>query len=121
MPGGDRTGPAGLGPMTGRGAGYCAGYAVPGYANMNFGRGYGFWGCGRGCGGNFGGGRGWRNMYWQTGQPGWMRSGGIPATGVTPPFEADPGQEKEYWQKRKEFLEKQMQQAEQHLAEMSEK
>jgi hypothetical protein len=33
MPGGDRTGPAGLGPMTGRGAGYCAGFDVPGYAN----------------------------------------------------------------------------------------
>lgn len=25
MPGGDGTGPAGLGPMTGRGMGYCAG------------------------------------------------------------------------------------------------
>ena len=30
MPFGDRTGPAGLGPMTGRAAGYCAGYGVPG-------------------------------------------------------------------------------------------
>lgn len=26
MPGGDRTGPRGMGPMTGRGAGYCAEY-----------------------------------------------------------------------------------------------
>jgi len=33
MPGGDRTGPAGMGPMTGRAAGYCAGYNVPGYMN----------------------------------------------------------------------------------------
>jgi len=33
MPGGDRTGPAGMGPMTGRAAGYCAGYPVPGYLN----------------------------------------------------------------------------------------
>jgi len=33
MPGGDRTGPAGMGPMTGRAAGYCAGYPVPGYMN----------------------------------------------------------------------------------------
>jgi hypothetical protein len=33
MPGGDRTGPAGAGPMTGRAAGYCAGYGVPGYVN----------------------------------------------------------------------------------------
>ena len=32
MPGGDRTGPMGQGPMTGRGAGYCAGFGMPGYA-----------------------------------------------------------------------------------------
>jgi len=39
MPWGNGTGPAGLGPMTGRGAGYCAGYSVPGYRNMLFGYG----------------------------------------------------------------------------------
>jgi len=33
MPLGDRTGPAGAGPMTGRAAGFCAGYPVPGYMN----------------------------------------------------------------------------------------
>jgi len=33
MPFGDGTGPAGLGPMTGRAAGYCAGFPVPGYMN----------------------------------------------------------------------------------------
>jgi hypothetical protein len=33
MPLGDRTGPLGLGPRTGRGLGYCAGYGVPGYLN----------------------------------------------------------------------------------------
>lgn len=33
MPGGDGTGPMGMGSMTGRGAGYCAGYDTPGYAN----------------------------------------------------------------------------------------
>lgn len=57
MPAGDRTGPDGLGPMTGRGAGYCAGYAVPGYANPAGGRGYGR-GYGRGFGWGRGGGRG---------------------------------------------------------------
>jgi hypothetical protein len=31
MPFGNGTGPAGMGPMTGRGLGYCAGYSVPGY------------------------------------------------------------------------------------------
>ena len=33
MPGGNGTGPAGMGPMTGRAAGYCAGYPVPGFMN----------------------------------------------------------------------------------------
>ena len=33
MPGGDGTGPRGMGPMTGRAAGYCAGYPVPGFMN----------------------------------------------------------------------------------------
>lgn len=33
MPGGDGTGPRGFGPMTGRKAGYCAGFPVAGYAN----------------------------------------------------------------------------------------
>jgi hypothetical protein len=52
MPGGDRTGPMGMGPMTGRAAGYCAGYQVPGYMNPYGGRlGLGFgWGRGRGRG-----------------------------------------------------------------------
>ena len=31
MPRGDQTGPAGMGPMTGRAAGFCAGYSTPGY------------------------------------------------------------------------------------------
>ena len=33
MPFGDGTGPAGAGAMTGRAAGFCAGYPVPGYMN----------------------------------------------------------------------------------------
>lgn len=57
MPGGNRTGPTGQGPMTGRAAGYCGGYNAPGYMNsgprrgMGFGRGRGF---GRGLAGVFG-------------------------------------------------------------------
>lgn len=66
MPRGDRTGPAGMGPMTGRAAGFCAGFGVPGYANNVGGR--GFWGRGRGMGR----GRGF----------GWARAGfGGPAWG----------------------------------------
>ncbi|MEF8788076.1 MAG: DUF5320 domain-containing protein [Planctomycetota bacterium] len=38
MPRGDGTGPAGQGLMTGRAAGYCAGYNMPGYANPAGGR-----------------------------------------------------------------------------------
>jgi len=62
MPLGDGTGPAGFGPMTGRAAGYCAGYPVPGYVNPIPGRGFRnigyvprFLGRGRGA---FGRGRG---------------------------------------------------------------
>jgi len=55
MPFGDRTGPQGLGPMTGRGAGYCAGYPAPGHMNPVPGRGFGR---GRGFGGGRGFGRG---------------------------------------------------------------
>ena len=68
MPGGDGTGPGGMGPMTGRAAGFCAGYPIPGYANPIGGRGYGGWG----RGGGFGRGRGL----------GWGRAGyGGPAWG----------------------------------------
>ena len=56
MPRGDGSGPMGAGPMTGRAAGYCAGYGVPGYMNPAGGRGMG-WRRGRGFGGGFG--RGW--------------------------------------------------------------
>ena len=59
MPGGNGTGPAGMGPMTGRAAGFCAGYAVPGYANPVGERGYGMgFGRGRGMGRGRGFGRG---------------------------------------------------------------
>ena len=66
MPRGDGTGPGGMGPMTGRAAGYCAGYNVPGYMNPYGGR---YPGAGRGFFGGFGRGR--RNRYYATGQPGW--------------------------------------------------
>ena len=82
MPWGDRTGPAGMGPMTGRAAGLCAGYGVPGYMNpipgrgfgIGFGRGRGFGGGGRGFGrgghGFGGGGRGWGGWAYGAGWPG---------------------------------------------------
>ncbi len=77
MPRGDKTGPMGMGPMSGRGAGYCGGSGMPGYANAAPGRGFSMGaGRGRGCGG---GGRGHRNMFYATGLPGWMRFGGYAA------------------------------------------
>ena len=78
MPGGDGTGPGGMGPMTGRAAGYCAGYPVPGFMNPIPGR--GFWGGGRGRGG-----WGRRNQFYATGLTGWQRAGyGYPASGGVP-------------------------------------
>jgi len=97
MPGGDRTGPLGLGPRTGRGAGYCAGYAVPGY--MNPVSGGGFWGRGRGWsayGRGRGGGRGWRNCYYATGMPGWQRAAyGYRAYSEPYPYPPEPTAEEE--------------------------
>ena len=58
MPRGDRTGPMGAGPMTGRAAGFCAGNTAPGYANFGGGGGRGM-GFGRGGGFGRGFGRGW--------------------------------------------------------------
>ena len=68
MPRGDRTGPEGRGPMTGRAGGFCAGHSQPGYANP-WSRG------GRGAAPGFGqgAGRGWRHMYYATGLTGWQR------------------------------------------------
>ena len=75
MPRGDRTGPLGMGPKTGRAAGFCAGNDRPGFMNPA-GGGMGF-GRGAGCGG--GRGRGRRNMFLATGLPGGQRSGAVPA------------------------------------------
>jgi hypothetical protein len=60
MPGGDGTGPLGMGPMTGRGAGSCVGTDIPGSSNMPPGRGRGMgFGRGRGFGRGMCRGLGW--------------------------------------------------------------
>jgi len=95
MPAGDGTGPVGMGPRTGRGLGYCAGYGAPGYMNPAPGRGLGL-GWGRGWGrGWAGGGRGWRNMYYATGLPAWARYGYAPAWGGYGPYWTSPSTEQE--------------------------
>ena len=84
MPAGDGTGPRGMGPMTGRAAGYCAGYSTAGYMSPIPGQGYG----GRGRGG----GRGRRNWFYATGLPGWQRAGmGQPAWGAPQAFPGSVG------------------------------
>jgi len=39
VPRGDGTGPAGMGPLTGRRSGYCAGFRIPGFMNPGSARG----------------------------------------------------------------------------------
>lgn len=75
MPLGNGMGPIGMGPMTGRAAGYCAGYGIPGYANPISGRG-GYWGRGGRGRGYFGRrvGHRQRNWFYATGLPGWARA-----------------------------------------------
>ena len=51
MPRGDKTGPDGKGPKTGRGVGFCSGSDKPGFKNAGDGRGMGR---GRGIGRGFG-------------------------------------------------------------------
>ena len=116
MPRGDGTGPAGMGSMTGRGAGYCSGYSVPGFANPIGGR---YSGIGRGA---FGGrGRGNRNWYQATGLPGWSRyNAGMPAWGgvSAPPVypyadpytgpAVTPDQEKEMLKEQADLLKQQL-------------
>jgi hypothetical protein len=66
MPGGDRTGPLGASPGTGRGMGYCNGYDRPGFNNPAPGlRGrFGYRRGGMGCG--------WRHRFYATNLPGWV-------------------------------------------------
>lgn len=112
MPGGDRTGSMGMGAMTGRGAGYCAGNRMPGYANPIPARGLGMgFGRGRGGGRGFGGGgRGRRNMFYATGLPGWMRFGGYAAPYGYPMLnqKPDPNMEKQALKQQAEALQSEL-------------
>lgn len=66
MPGFDGTGPAGSGPMTGGGRGYCRSAGSYNFRRPQLRQGTGF-GHGRG--------RGYRHIYWETGLPRWARGG----------------------------------------------
>ena len=106
MPRGDGTGPMGQGPMTGRAAGFCAGYNAPGYINPIAGRGY--FGLGRGRGGA---GRGLRNRYYATGLYGWQRASmGEPAYAGSYPYapEVSPKQEADMLKNEADLLKRQL-------------
>lgn len=111
MPDGDGTGPAGMGPMTGRAAGYCEGYSAPGVANPVPGRGYGF-GFGRGLGFGFRGGRGGR---WAVPYAGYGYN--VP---YAPPYAAAPTrqQELEAFQGQARYLEDALEEIKKRIAEL---
>jgi len=118
MPRGDGTGPMGMGPMSGRGAGFCAGYGVPGYVNRGPGIGMGM-GMGRG------GGRGRRHWYYATGLTGWQRAAmfqpgpwggyGVPAGVPT----ASPAQQLDGLKNQAEMLEEELQAIRKQIEELS--
>ncbi len=114
MPMGDRTGPWGLSPRSGRGLGYCSGYPYPGFMNPSagflFGRGLGR-GFGRGLG--FGKGRGLRRA-------GYGRCWGYPYPSVAPstypPFTQD--EEVVFLEEQAKILEDQLGQIQKRLDEL---
>ena len=115
MPAGDRTGPEGMGPQTGRGAGYCAGYGAPGYMNS----GYGY---GRSRRRFAPGGRhGFRHWSRTAGQPGWARfrnSGWAYPPEPTPPSAEE---ELQMLKDQEKWLKEQLDAVQKNLAEQDSK
>ena len=112
MPGGDRTGPRGLGSRTGRSLGYCSGYDSPGYTNPGFGRGFG-----RGLGRGFG--RGLRGR----GRGFWWRDYRDPYYWPQAPFDVNPepnkDEEKTYLEDLVKSLEEEIKTVKERLKELS--
>ena len=108
MPRGDGSGPMGAGPMTGRAAGYCAGYATPGFANPVGGG----MGLGRGVRGGGRGGFGFRNRFYAT---------GIPGRAVAAPPALTPEQEQTYLDNEIKALEDELKSARERSEELSKK
>lgn len=103
MPRGNGMGPMGMGPKTGRAAGFCACDGRPEYAGA---------GAGRRCGAGQGPGRhGLRNRFLATGVPGWLRAGGDAG------FEASGGvTERQVLTSQAEALQRQLDAVRQRLA-----
>ena len=131
MPAGDRTGPRGMGSMTGRGMGYCGGYDAPGWANWGPGHRFyrrggrgvrgGRWG-GYGTpparmgGRRSGGGWGWRHPYHDTGLPPW---GAYDAAYGAPDAPQSREQEVEMLKDEAEWLKEQLNAINQRMDELS--
>jgi len=125
MPRGDRTGPFGQGPRTGRAAGYCAGYGAPGFMNQAPGFGYGY-GRGRGAGYGRSRGAGFRGC-----RPGWFYNwsypyynpvyGPVPGSDIYygPPVPGpEPEEEKAYLLSEMKILKDQLSMLEKRMAEL---
>lgn len=114
MPRGDQTGPMGLGPMTGRAAGLCAGYTAPGCLNSipRCGEGRYFQ---RGVGFGRRGGFGFRNRFFATGIPGraWFNASAGAFT------QADPDREKQALKNQADALSAELEAIKKRLDELS--
>jgi hypothetical protein len=112
MQGRDGTGPMGLGPMMGRGSGYCGGRNAAQGASRGLGLGF------RGSRGAGRGGRGRRNMFYATGLTGWQRAAmaASPATAETASPAMDVG--KQTLETKIEAMQSQLDAMKRRLAEM---
>jgi len=110
MPRGDRTGPDGMGPMTGRAAGFCVGNDRPGYMTPAGGRGYYGRGYGRGMGygRGFGRGRGYGKGF----------APAYPVSYAPYPTQYQAADEKEYLENELNLLKEDMKQIETRLKEI---
>ncbi|MFY9189585.1 MAG: DUF5320 domain-containing protein [bacterium] len=108
MPFGDGTGPQGMGPLTGRRLGYCAGFPASGACSP-----FGYGGRGFGFGRGRGRGRGFRHRYWATGMPGWAPQGAVP-----PFFPAEQVDEGKILKQQAAYLKEQLEAIEERLAEL---
>ena len=131
MPYGDRTGPAGAGPMTGRRLGYCSGYAQPGFATesgarFGLGRGPGFGqglGLGRGRGGRLGHCAGAFEGAGRLGMGvGWRRAPFDYGVGADDPrlFSEPHGNGREILKRQADYLRKSLEAIDKRIAELGE-
>jgi hypothetical protein len=114
MPGGDGTGPRGQGSRTGRAAGHCAGYNVPGYMNPVSGRFPGYRGRGRGFR------RYWRGYPDYSGYQ-YLHYSDYPISpALSAPHQMEPQDEIKYLERMAENLKKDLETIEKRINELSE-